>query len=301
MLLIQRPARLRGQVAGWGGQPAVCGPGRQQPELIGAQVVIPVPDRRGLVQDRGDPGVLALLAALRVLVRPGRPRQHRGHEHQAWRAAGGDDPADTARRGGDPAGVATGHGQQPQRGLGAVLLPAVLLVRGRGRRVGPPGGEQQGAIGQERRAVLALRRPGQPGRLGGLGRHGGKAGGRRPAGAAGRDPPDAGDVFLSCRPGPAAGPSQPARSHPARAAGRSPAESRRRSEDPRTASPGPPRWVRANRCDAEQLHRQQSGLPRRCVPGLPGLRARAHSEAAGMIPGLGTSLGREGPMWALQP
>ena len=61
------------------------------------------------------------------------------------------------------------------------------------------------------------------------------------------------------------------------------------------ASPGPPRWVRANRCDAEQLHGQQSGLPRRCVPGAPGLRARAHSEAAGMIPGLGTSLGREAP------
>ena len=189
-LLVQRPARLRGQVTGRPGQPAVGGHGHQQPRLTGAQVVIPVPDRRGLVQDRADPRILAALAALRVIVQPGRPRQQRGGEHQAGRAAGGDDPAGAARRGGDPAGVAALRRQQPQRGFGAVLLPA-LAVRGPGRRVGPPGDEQQRAVGEERRAVLALRGLGQPA---GLGR---RAGGLRPA--VGRDPPDAGAVFLAVR------------------------------------------------------------------------------------------------------
>jgi hypothetical protein len=112
-LLVQRPAGPRGQVTGRPGQPAVGGHGHQQPRLIGAQVVIPVPDRRGLMQDRAHPGVLAPLAALRILIQPGRPRQQRGGEQQAGGAAGGDDPAGTARRGGDPAGVATRRGQQP--------------------------------------------------------------------------------------------------------------------------------------------------------------------------------------------
>ena len=188
-LLVQRPARLGSQVTGRPGQPAVGGHGRQQPRLIGAQVVIPVPDRRGFVQDRADPRILAPLAALRVIVQPGRPRQQRGHEHQPWGAAGRDDPADTAGRGGDPAGVTAGRGQQPQRGFGAVLRSAAVLVGRSSRRVRPFGGEQQRAVGQERRAVLALRRLGQPG---GLAR-------RLSIGAVGRDPPDAGYVLLAVR------------------------------------------------------------------------------------------------------
>jgi hypothetical protein len=40
----------------------LVGVDREQPGLVGPQVVIPEPDRRGLVQDSGDPGVLALLA-----------------------------------------------------------------------------------------------------------------------------------------------------------------------------------------------------------------------------------------------
>ena len=68
------------------------------------QVVVPVPDRIGLVQDRGDAGVLALRAPLLVGLGVGCPgHRRRGHHHV--RAVGGDrEPGDARRAGSGPRG-----------------------------------------------------------------------------------------------------------------------------------------------------------------------------------------------------
>ena len=47
--------------------PYVVGVHREQPELVGPQVMVPEPDRRGLMQDGGDPGVRALFAQPRIV------------------------------------------------------------------------------------------------------------------------------------------------------------------------------------------------------------------------------------------
>ncbi len=155
----------------------------EQPELVGSQVVVPEPDRRRLVQDGRDPGVLALLAQPRVvLVAVPLPRrgQHRRADHDAPGVPGHLGGRDAAGQGRHHPGLAAGRGEQPERGDivpgTRVVVRAGLLPAG----IGTPGSEKQRPVGQETRAALALGGPGQP-----------------PGRAALRiDPPDAGQVLL---------------------------------------------------------------------------------------------------------
>jgi hypothetical protein len=229
-LVVQRPSRLGREVAEPGGFPGPFGPiifvvhfgvvghlgflvpagppdvrlrhlagiDREQPRLVGPQVVIPEPDRRGLVQDSGDPGVCALLAQLSV-VAVARGGQDRRADDDAAGVPGHLGGHHAAGRRGHHPRLAAGRGEQPQRG--DLTGIAVLGLDG----VGPPGGEQQRPVGQEARGALALGGPGQP-----------------PGRAALRvDPPDAGQVLLLVgaqrlhrrgQPGPVG--RQPQRRHP---------------------------------------------------------------------------------------
>ena len=212
----------------------------EQPGLVRPQVVVPVPDRRRLVQDGADPGVLALLAQPRVVLggaaRGGRPRgtsrcvwfhggatpgppweepilpdllarggQHRRADHDPAGVRGHLGGRDAAGQGRHDPGLTAGRGEQPQRGdiTGVGVRSGVLPARI--GISGPPGGEQQRPVGQETRAALALGGAGQP-----------------PARAAvGVDSPDAGQVLLLVgaqrldgrrQPGPVR--CQPQRRHP---------------------------------------------------------------------------------------
>ena len=262
-----RPARGRVPGSGPAGRPrppaagpAAAGRGQQPAGGVRAEVVIPVADRPGLVQDRGHPGVLARLAALASASRPGHP----GSIEVVATAARGADRA-VASPQTPPGGVATRVASPPAAGSRHTAglsrrrccLPLSWLLprtpAGSGRRAD----EQQRAVGQERRAAL----PARTASAGWAARTGRRAAGRRRPGCARCR------CCISCRPGPAAGRSRPARSRPATGAGRSPAESRHMTEDRRTVSPGPPRRARRVRHDAEQRHGQQSRLS-------PSLRAR---------------------------
>ena len=147
----------------------------EQARVVGAEVVIPVAHRQRLVQDRGDPGVLARLPPLLVLGRVA--RQGLAGQQEGGRVLRRFHPRDAARQADDQARLAAVSGQPPQRRL----LRALLAVGRVG--VGPLGDEQQRAVGQEPRAALAVGRPGEPG---------GRAAGRV-------NPPDAGDVLLLVR------------------------------------------------------------------------------------------------------
>ena len=217
-VLIQGPARLGSQVprarrgpgpvraGGRGRAPGVLARQHvedQEPLLIRAEVVVPVPDQGGLVQDRRHAGIGTGLALLRVTSRPAGAGQHRRGEHGQSRAAGGGQLADATRRGHDAAGLPARGREQPQGPLGGRIRATPLLgARGRprlrpgrrGDRRGvrlwpgdrtrgggrlPAGGraaragarrggagrqENQRAVRQERRAVLPFRGAGQPGR-----------------------------------------------------------------------------------------------------------------------------------------
>ena len=149
----------------------------EQPGLVRPQVVVPVPDRRGLVQDGADPGVLALLAQPRVVLgcvpargaghgganprAPLAPRsgQHRRADHDPAGVPGHLGGRDAAGQGRHDPGLAAGRGKQPQRGdVAGVDVRSGVFPAG----IGAPGGEQQRPVGQETRAALALGRAGQP-------------------------------------------------------------------------------------------------------------------------------------------
>ena len=140
----------------------VGGRRREQPWPVRAEVVVPEPDRRALVQDRGHLGG-----------RPGRPprRVVVGGAGTGQRRRGGDDacprrrattgPASPPGRVPDRPGLPAGRGQAPQR-RGRVVA--------RRRRRGPRGEEQQVAARGEHGVVLAGiaagQRPGRPGTRG---------------------------------------------------------------------------------------------------------------------------------------
>jgi len=121
-----------------------------------AEVVVPVPDRVALVQDRADLRVLADRAqALVVLGIRRRGQQVRG-EDDGSRRAGRLHAGDAAGVDGDHASLAAAGGQDPERGgVGCLLGVLGLRVRARGR-------EQEVAVGGERRAGLALGAAGEP-------------------------------------------------------------------------------------------------------------------------------------------
>ncbi len=189
--VVKRPARIRGEIARLGGRPAAVrgrvrtglgDPRRLQPQAVRAKVVIPVPHRPGLVQDRCYPGVLPRLAACRVFRRTVAAGQRGRGEDRRSGGTGGGQARYAARRSGDPAGLAAAGGQQPERRL---VRGAVRVGRLPGGWARALGGEQQRAVGQELRLALAFRAAGEPDR-------------RAPGtGRAGIDPPDAADEFLA--------------------------------------------------------------------------------------------------------
>ena len=124
----------------------------RQPELVRTQVVIPVPDRGRLVQDRGHAGVRAALPLLRVVGDAAGPGQHRAGERGQRGVRRGGQPGDTAGRRGELARFPARRGQQPQR-----LLPG-RAPAGAGVGWPVPGGTGPG------RAASAARPPGGPGR-----------------------------------------------------------------------------------------------------------------------------------------
>ena len=177
----------------------------EQPGLVGPQVVIPEPDRRGLVQDGGDPGVLALLAQPGVV--RGAVAVARGRPGRPGRAPTTMPPASLATSAAvtPPGSAATTRASPPAAGSSQSAATSPASGSGLRGRVGTPGGEQQRSVRQEAGAALALGGPGQPGGPG------------RP----GVDPPDAGQVLLLVgtqrlhrrrEPGPVRG--QPQRRHP---------------------------------------------------------------------------------------
>ncbi len=113
--------------------------GDQQPLLVRAEVMVPVPDQGRLVQDgrhaRVGPG-----PALRpVASGPAGARQHRRGERGQLRTGGGGEPAGAARRRRDAAGLPACGRQQPQG-----PLPAGVVAGVRGRRRTRPGGAGRG-------------------------------------------------------------------------------------------------------------------------------------------------------------
>ena len=159
-LLIQRPARFRGQVAQPGERPRILGPRElagpvrlpqpvradcEQPHLVRSQVVIPEPDRRRLVQDGGHPGVAPLLAqpgvirgdvvcSVRLAVSSAAcaDGQYRRAHHDGPGACGHLGRGDPARQRGDDAGLTAAGRKQPQR--------RPRRPRRRPRRAGPAPG-----------------------------------------------------------------------------------------------------------------------------------------------------------------
>ena len=138
-----------------GGVPVGVQAARQQARPARAEVVVPVPDRVLLVEDRGDLAVLAGLAALGVglgvLARGG---QRVGEQEDVAGAARDDEAGEPARAARDDAGLAAAGRQRPQR-------PAGLVVLGGHVGVGPGRGEQQRAVRGELAELLALRRAGE--------------------------------------------------------------------------------------------------------------------------------------------
>ena len=151
--------RVRSQVP-HGGQASVAdrgGLGEEDVRLVRTEVVIPVPDRVTLVQDRRHAGVLARLPALLVILDRVRARQRRRREGHVSRLASHRDVTHIAAAAHHLARLAR-LWKQPQRG--AVLGILVRL----GLRVRPAGGKQQPAVREECRVRLAGRRAGQPAR-----------------------------------------------------------------------------------------------------------------------------------------
>ena len=179
-VLVQGPPRLGGQVprgdrvpgriptgatrpapGGLGGQHV----GNQEPLLVRAEIMIPVPDQGRFVQDGRHAGVGAGPALLPVRSGPGGAGQHRRGERGQPRAGPGGQPAEPPGRSGDPACLPAGGGQQPQGPLSARVIAGIrgwLRTRHRRRRAG--GQEQHPAVRQEGGTVLTLGGPGQPGR-----------------------------------------------------------------------------------------------------------------------------------------
>ena len=180
-LLGQGPAGIRGQVPGRVFPARAAGDDYrgEDPQVVGPEIVVPVPHGQRVVQDRGDPGVFPGLPPRLVL--GGRPGQGRPGHDDRRRAGRRLRARDAAGQGGRLPGFAPAGRQEPERRL-VVGVPAVARAV-RSLRVRALGREQQRAVGQEPRVSLAVGRPGQPGRR-----------------AAGRvDPPDAGDVLLLVR------------------------------------------------------------------------------------------------------
>ncbi len=145
----QRRVGLRGQrrhVGGRGGEQ----PGGRRPE-----VVVPVPHRVAIVQDRRDLRLPALLRGLGVVAVVG-ACQGRRAEQQGAGLAGHDEPADAAGPTCHQPRLTPGPRQQPQRRR----LRVVLLVTG--DAAGSARREQQVALAGEGGARLALRAAGQP-------------------------------------------------------------------------------------------------------------------------------------------
>ena len=180
-VLIQGPARLGGQVPRGDLGPGAQRVGDQQPQLVRAEVMVPVPDQGRFVQDGRHARVGAGPALLPVRGGPAGAGQRRRGERGPPRAGSGGQLADAPGGCGDLAGLPARGRQQPQRPLpGSVVAPRLGLVRGGGRERRAGGQEQHPAVRQEGGTVLALSRPGQPGR------------GRGEAAGPGVDPPDAG-------------------------------------------------------------------------------------------------------------
>ena len=149
--------RVGRQVAD-GGQPSVtdrCGLGEQHVRFVRPEVVVPVPDRVALVQDRRHSGVLARLSAFLVVLDRVRARQRRSGEGHVSGLAGYRDVPHVAPATRHLARLARLR-KKPQ--CGAILGVLVRL----GLRVRPAGGEQQPTVWQERRVRLARCRAGQP-------------------------------------------------------------------------------------------------------------------------------------------
>ena len=133
-------------------------PGGEQVRRGRAEVAVPVADRVGGVQDRGDLLLLALLAATLVVGGVGGTGQHvRGEQHHG-RVRRGPQAAEPGRPGGDQPRLRTVGGEQPERGHR--LLVAVGLFGIGARRE-----KEQVARGGERGGGLPLGAAGQsPGR-----------------------------------------------------------------------------------------------------------------------------------------
>ena len=118
------------------------------------EVVVPVADRIGLVQHGGDPGVLALLAALLVGLGV-RAARHGRRRHDDVAGVGRHrerrDPRGAVDHGPRLAAV---RGQHPQRRLRVAVL--------RRAGIGPGGGEQQRAVRRPGGGGLAGGAAGQP-------------------------------------------------------------------------------------------------------------------------------------------
>jgi hypothetical protein len=115
---------------------------------------IPVTDGEGVEQERLHAGLLPGLVALAVGDRIGRAREDgRGVDDDVG-LAGGHDGIDTSRRRRQEPGLATSRGKQPQAAYLLVFVPVI----GRAIRVGPGGGEEDGAVAGEGGGALAGRR-----------------------------------------------------------------------------------------------------------------------------------------------
>ncbi len=148
--------------ASWPAAAAAATLGDQQPRLLGAEVVVPVPRPPRVMQDGRDPRVRARLPQGSVLLADLVAAEGRGGISEDARRPSRRHPGNAATGRGDPARLTAAGGQQPQGRLG--VFGGRLIRAARGGTVRTPGHERRRSVGQERRAALALGAAGEPDR-----------------------------------------------------------------------------------------------------------------------------------------
>ena len=151
-VLIQGPARLGGQVPRGDLGPGAQRVGDQQPQLVRAEVMVPVPDQGRFVQDGRHARVGAGPALLPVRGGPAGAGQRRRGERGPPRAGSAGQLADAPGGCGDLAGLPGRGRQQPQRPLPGSIVPPASAWLGAGagsagpadRNSSPPSGRKAG-------------------------------------------------------------------------------------------------------------------------------------------------------------